>query len=301
MYSVADVKRAVADPKLILREVNRLYHTRSRILDANPGGINIFDQDWDVCLVLDACRYDYFEEYAVEQLDGTARRRESLASSTIEWVDTNIRPRTLHDTVYVTANPKFCYSSVDEDTFYDQVYTWEETESGDGRLESVDPELVATLTMDAVERYPNKRILAHFMQPHCPFLGATGRETFPERPWDDIRDNWPDVRDLTREAYAENVEYVLPYIDAIFDSVDGRVVVTADHGQLLGERVYPVPIREFAHPAGIYVPELVEVPWHVRESSERRRVVSEPPVAATDGEYDESSVERLLKQLGYRG
>lgn len=115
-----------------------------------------------------------------------------------------------------------------------------------------------------------------------------------------IRDNWPDVRERTREAYAENIEYVLPHIDTVFDAVDGRIVVTADHGQLLGERVYPVPIREFAHPAGIYVPELVEIPWHVRSSAERRRVVSERPVDTTDSEYDEQAVERLLNRLGYR-
>jgi len=300
MYSFEDVRRTVFEPKLAGRELNRLYHTRARSRNGNPSGINFFDQDWGLLLILDSCRYDYFERVASD-LPGRLERQESLASSSIEWVNTNIRDKTYHDTVYVSANPKFYNSSVDETVFHDRIYTWEEADADIEDRTAIQPELVSRLTREAAETYPNKRIVAHFMQPHCPFLGEEGREIFPRTSWESIEDQWPDIEDQLRRAYEENLNYVLSYVESLFEELDGKIVVTADHGQLLGERTSPIPIREFAHPAGIYVPELVEVPWHIREDSQRRQVISEPPVETESGESeDDRDVDELLKQLGYR-
>lgn len=299
MYSLADARRLVSNPKLAIRELNRLYHTKGRTTNGNPRGINFFEQNWDVCLILDSCRYDYFRQSATGAIEGKLARRESLASATIEWVNTNLRGEQYHDTVYVSSNPKLYNSTVEDDVFHDTIYSWERTDGEIDDLSSVDPELMADLTKQALEDYPNKRICAHFMQPHCPFLGERGREEFPDTPWGYIIEEWPDTKENLRDAYVENIEYVLPYIKSVLEEVDGRAVVTADHGQLLGERVHPIPIREFAHPAGIYVPELVEVPWFVQESTERRHIVSEPPTR-TPADTDERDVEELLEQLGYR-
>lgn len=300
MYSIEDIGRTISQPKLVIRELNRLYHTRGRTRNGNPEGINFFDQDWDFLFILDACRYDYFEQVASD-LPGKLERRESMASSSIEWVNTNIRGRTYHDTVYVSANPKFYNSSVDETVFYDQIYTWERTDTDIEDRTAIQPESVSKLTREAAEMYPNKRIAAHFMQPHCPFLGEEGQEIFQESSWKSIAERWPDVKDQLNRAYEENLNYVLSFIESLFEELDGKIVVTADHGQLLGERAYPIPIREFAHPAGLYLPELVEVPWRVREGTQRRQITSEPPAETErEGRKDERDVKKLLEQLGYR-
>jgi hypothetical protein len=77
----------------------------------------------------------------------------------------------------------------------------------------------------------------------------------------------------------------------------GQTVVSSDHGQLLGERLFPIPIQHYGHPSNIHLPELVTVPWLIHEGT-RREVSKDPPV---DKETDVSSgyVEDRLKDLGY--
>lgn len=302
MYSLENLKRAVSEPKLVAREVNRLYHTRGRRRAGNPGGVDVFEEDWDVCLVLDACRYDYFAEVAGERLEGTLEARESVASATIEWIDTCLGDETYFDTVYVSANPKLPSAADGGETFHDCVYTWEELDASRDDSASIEPDVVADLAIEAAEEYPDKRIVGHFMQPHCPFLGPVGREEFPETPWTQhvLQPQYREdgVRDRLQRCYRENLEYVLPHVERVLDALEGKLVVTADHGQLLGERVRPVPVREVSHPVGTYVPELVEIPWYVEETGARRdHVADAPDESGADGDRD---VEEMLEHLGYR-
>jgi len=77
----------------------------------------------------------------------------------------------------------------------------------------------------------------------------------------------------------------------------GKTIVTADHGNMVGERAFPIPFREWGHPRGVYTPELVDVPWLVYErgppddqrgDSRRSRRIAD----------DDVVVERL-RDLGY--
>lgn len=99
------------------------------------------------------------------------------------------------------------------------------------------------------------------------------------------------------EAYKENLDVVLPHVTELLDALSGQSVVTADHGNLIGDRMWPIPLRGFGHPTGLYVPELVRVPWLVVQSTDRRSLTSEPPV---EGENIEREViDDRLRKLGY--
>lgn len=301
MYKLDDLFDVLINPKLALRELNRLYHTRGRRLTGNPNGTDLFNEDWDMCVILDACRYDYLMASSTS-FPVQLQKRESVASSTIEWINTCIRGETYLDTVYVSANPKLVRSAANNSCFHDCIFTWDQPESTADELASVDPELVLNLTLQARDDYPNKRILAHFVQPHLPFIGPKGRELFDGNPYEksSLTTNDMSYREAFRAAYAENTEYVMEYVNRLLAETAEKVVVTADHGQLLGERTYPIPIREYGHPAGIYVPELVEVPWLVRDATQRPQIVSEDPVTSEEPSPDrESEVDNQLKQLGY--
>jgi hypothetical protein len=213
----------------------------------------------------------------------------------------SVRDNEYHDTVYVTANPKLSHSSIPNSVFHDTIFTWRECKITDEEHRSLEPELVTELLLRSSEIYPEKRIIGHYMQPHCPFLGSEGREALPETPWKQHMLKKKVSTDIIQRLYIENLNYVLPHLQTVFEQLDGRVVITADHGQLLGERVFPIPIREYAHPAGIYVPELVEIPYQIREGTDRRRVTSEPPVIhESASESSNHDVNELLGQLGYR-
>ena len=67
-------------------------------------GIDIMDRDWDNLLILDACRYDLFDE--VFPHNGNLDSIVSRGSDTPEFLESNFVGRSFHDTVYVSANPQ---------------------------------------------------------------------------------------------------------------------------------------------------------------------------------------------------
>jgi hypothetical protein len=150
------------------------------------------------------------------------------------------------------------------------------------------------------------------MQPHIPFIGPTGQQLLGEG-WNtdnpDVhrRSIWSYLREGKEEieintvwkAYRENLDIVLSHVDSILDTVSGKTVISADHGNLVGERFSPIPTKKkYGHPYGVYVPELVKVPWFILESDERREIRSEPPVETSS--QSEETVEKRLEALGYK-
>ena len=67
--------------------------------------IKIMNEEWDYLIILDACRYDYFEKYN-NILKGDLKKKISAASCTYEWLEKNFVGKKFPDTVYVTANPR---------------------------------------------------------------------------------------------------------------------------------------------------------------------------------------------------
>ena len=107
-------------------------------------------------------------------------------------------------------------------------------------------------------------------------------------------------REQVLAAYRENLDLVLPHVEALLETLSGKSVVTSDHGNLVGERGFPIPIRMYGHPRGLHHEELLSVPWLESERDERRRTVAEPPVDAdADADADEGVVADRLRALGY--
>lgn len=130
--------------------------------------------DWDNCMILDGCRYDDFADRV--HLPGTLEQRQSLASSTPEFLRANLDGRDLRDTVYVTANPTLRQIGEINTTFHAVVDVW--NTDWDSDLCTVPPAPVTDRAIDAAKRYPNKRLIVHYLQPHYPFIGPTGRWVF---------------------------------------------------------------------------------------------------------------------------
>jgi hypothetical protein len=276
---------------------NRLWYSLRTPGPYNSRGVDVFEEDWDNLLILDACRYDYFEKCA--DLPGTLESRTSKASSTREWVWANFTDKQRHDVVYVSANPNF--RKVAEDIaaeVHAYIDVWEDKTTTDSGANIVPPETVTKYAQEAAAEYPQKRLLVHYVQPHYPFLGPTGRERFdPSMTLREISRHAGENAPLLRTAYQENLHLVLSDVSNLLPELQGKTVVSADHGELLGERLSQIPFRAYGHPIGIYVDELVRVPWHVSTNGDRKKIVSEPPV-----DRDRSDTERVkeqLRSLGY--
>lgn len=295
-----------ANPKLLARAVNRRYY-RMRNGRYNEDGVDVLEENWDNLIILDACRYDLFED--LHGLDGKLYRKESKASNTIGFLQANFAGRELTDTVYVTANPQYeRISNKVRADFHAVVNVWKD-DTWDGTTQTVLPDVMTDKVRRIAEEYPQKRLLAHYNQPHIPFLGEVGTEHFDMEEivdhklpfWQQPMANVWEISDETIwRAYSENLEVTLPHIERLLEELPGRTVVTSDHGNMIGDRAQPIPIAEYGHPAGIFALELVAVPWLVNDYRSRKDVKRGRPEVATDSAESNEDIADRLKYLGYK-
>jgi len=309
------IKRAIENPSLALQ------YLQDQLLDRIYGpneGIHVMDQDWDNLVILDACRYDVFAE--VNHLPGDLRPVTSRGGATPEFIRENFADRTCYDTVFVSGNAQLG-SRIDDIDVYKLIGLWGEAdesepdETDDNTLSTsiADPEPVVEATLDAHAQYPHKRLISHLLPPHTPYLVKDGEPLPPSSPYRTLtaaREGEVTAAEL-RAVYRENVEYVLSYVEELIEELDGKTVVTADHGELLGEGV-PWYVRllharwgvgnweyfDYGHYSRVHEPELVTVPWLEIEGGPRREIRT---ADHSEGhEMNESVIEEQLAALGYR-
>jgi len=141
------------------------------------------ESDWDVCVVLDACRYDVFADVYAEYLDGDLEKRCSAGSSTPEWAYRTFTDR--HDIAYLSSNPFIndlgiplnelkwgasCdYEWTATEHISDVVDVWDH--GWDDDLGTVPPAAM----VDSYHAHGDRvtaadRTVVHYMQPHAPYL-----------------------------------------------------------------------------------------------------------------------------------
>jgi len=263
-------------------------------IPSRPVSDTVFDRleamSWDVLLVLDACRADVLSTVAKTAVVGSVR---SPVSSTPEFLDEARRHRLFEGTIYVSANPQTGDRSPGSDLTLIRSYEdgWDDT------LETVPaPHVLAEIRDRLGEGRP---IVGHLMQPHYPHICEIDGRTMPvpnglhpqafDRSW--LADQNVqavlatgafDLSDA-RRSYEACVDYAWSHVSSFaaeLASEGYRVVITADHGELFGERGF------VEHPVGVQIGPLVRVPWVVFE-----------PVSATDRQ---PNVAEQLEALGYR-
>lgn len=277
----------------------------------NGQGTKIMEEDWDQLVLLDACRYDMFKNCV--DLDGTLESRISCGSTSEEFLEQNFGDGSFYDTVYINTNPYLPRLDLDDKTFHAVVDLLDEWDS---ELQTVHPETVVEAAKETSKKYPNKRIIIHFMQPHVPFIGNKGKKISAEgwtlgqeatnsssqTVWQQLRNQSAEEgvsEDTVVSAYYENLEIALNHVSNMLTSFSGKTVISADHGNLIGERLRPIPTKKmYGHYYGVYTPELVKVPWFVINSGERREIESEPPIKGDS--VTDNIVNDRLHALGYR-
>lgn len=278
----------------------------------DTSGIHILDRDWDTLIILDCGRYDVFSE--IIDSPGTLTKERSLASVTADFVKRNFRGRRAHDVVYLSANPVVGSQEGYLD-IYKLVGVWHETEQRKRGQENqrgiTDPKPVVEKAIELHEEYPNKRHIVHILPPHVPHTLKDGEVLASESPYRNYnaaRDGEVDAS-VMKTVYKENYKHVINAIQPLLTEINGKKVITSDHGELLGEGM-PRWMKslhtrwgnqwdkyDFGHYSDIDVPELVDIPWFELPVETRREVDSEPPVANT---YNSDKIKKKLELLGYR-
>jgi|AntDeeMinimDraft_6_1070357.scaffolds.fasta_scaffold01336_5 hypothetical protein len=308
MYSVRQIKKGVEktldNPKFGIRELNRIFYSIKSGSQYNKEGAKIIEADWDTLIILDACRYDMFEKQCT--LEGTLEKKVSRGSHTSQFLQGNFANETLHDTVYTTATPQMEKRSESINTEFHSINNVWDTDRWDNNIGTVPPSSMNIAALEAIEQFPNKRHIIHYIQPHFPFVGSQFAELGQGvvNNSDDTVDMWGEIFDGVAtvnknklwDAYRHNLDLALESVEELLKENLGKVIVTSDHGNMIGERSKPIPIKEWGHPPGIYTKELVTVPWLEIESEDRRKIVSEEPVDTID---TQNNVEERLANLGY--
>jgi len=292
----------------------QLYKGLWRLGGLVPVGTNVYEHDWDVLAVVDACRYDLMTEVAseydyIDEVD----HRYSVGSHSMEWIEKTFTEEysdAVRETAYVSANPHSRSAlSVPPSELGQLDEAWRygcDEEEG-----TVPPRVVTDRTIRAAREGNTDRVIAHYMQPHQPFIAdeTTFTETSPiEGDFADEPDTggWSpgDIgkhnvwrmyrrREVSRselwEAYRDNLRLVLDDIELLLEGVDGTVVITADHGNALGEW------RMYGHTYGFLHPSVRKVPWVPTEAEDTGEYV--PDDHADREELDDN--EEILRSLGY--
>jgi hypothetical protein len=230
----------------------------------NNEPIPLSECDFDNLVILDACRYDIYEE-----MFGETDSRITMGSMSKEFIKKNFSDNDFQDTIYITANPYFHETQFEdatgrktEDVFHTVFHSYKN--KWNSEKSTVMPEDVVEEAMTAEKLFPDKRKIIHFMQPHLPFINysfsdfdmrsAIISDSKGDKTWDLAMKGELDRKELI-DAYKDNLEVVKPHAEEIGEKLDGKTIISADHGTFLGENGL------YKHPPKSSTKILRKVPW----------------------------------------
>lgn len=263
-------------------------------------------------VVLDACRFDMFEERFHDYFDGDLKPVQSVGHDTFQyaqraWPDnyevtyiSGATPINSKEEKYEVEELQRLYQGYRPSDHISNIidawaYGW------DTSIGTCPPEAVTDLALQNI----SDRMVVHYFQPHAPYIGeqseygytgSTNAQPFEGRPpdsliWDRVQ-NGEISDERLRELYASNLDRVLQEASYLIKQLDfENVVVTSDHGEALGE------FGSYAHNRTPH-PYVRIVPWATIDD-----VVFEP----SEGERtkhlrdpgEEQNVVERLEEMGY--
>lgn len=247
--------------------------------------------DWDLLIVLDACRYDTLAQVADTVV---VERAVSPVSATYQFLEVADQRGTFEDAVYVSANPQTRkLAPVPEEQHVDiSDSKW------DDFLQTVPPAPVYRAAFQHID--DDTPVVAHTLQPHYPHICSLEGDVVPvpgglHPKYLEFFDGDPlQIQAIlaagkvdfvrARRSYRAATKFAwdIARAAAARAIAEGYTVcITADHGELFGEWGF------VEHPVDVAIHELVGVPW----------VTIHP---RTDPSPDtERSVSERLASLGY--
>jgi len=255
-----------------LRRYARLRYRRF----SKANAVKVVEEEWDHLVLLDACRYDMY----ADRLKMDVPWKVSGGSETQEWSEWNFGGK-CKDIVYVAGNPHLATAHLKRTfgkvPFHRVIDVWDFGWSAD--LKTVPPEEVTLAAIEALNRYPDKRLIVHYNQPHHPFIADAELVRIDAGTFHSVDDALEEVdkkgiwkvakegsvpMDKVWSGYRRNLDLVMREVDRLLEHMTGKVVLTADHGNHAGE------LMVFGHPHNLRTPCLVRVPWHTIKDVPRK-------------------------------
>lgn len=288
-------------------------------------GTNIFEEEWDALIILDACRVDALKEVKQEyDFLQSIESRTSRGSTSKEWIENTFTEKhrdIIESTAYVTANPyaenlingdvqrlpyKFSEGAslsngriysllgrtnvVPASDFCNFINLW------DAKSESeyihLHPEQITDQAIQTARETSCDRIIIHYMQPHHPFINTNEPEQWHDHPFAYLKETGD--LDNVWDGYLNNLRLVLDSLEILLNNMTAeRAIITADHGELFGEW------NQHAHFVGFPHPVLRKVPWVVTSATDTMNYKPETDMNKNKITNNQELDERL-SALGYK-
>jgi hypothetical protein len=257
---------------------------------------DLLDEKEFLLIILDACRYDIFKQEYGSHFSGEFSKTYSTNTYTMQylvntWTDT-------YDITYVAGGPVISDQNFEisewgyrpTEHFEKVVDVWNRDYGKE--LGVTPPEKVTEAAMNE----DSPRMVVHYFQPHAPYIGEKRlrEETSRERD-ESLKDIYGriDSGEISQEdlrgAYVSNLRRVIEAVKPLVDSVNGKSIITSDHGELLGED------KRFMH-GGVPHKNLCELPWLTVEDT--KGDYGSPDIETPENGQSKQ-VEEQLKDLGY--
>jgi len=253
----------------------------------NDKQIDILKEDWKYLVIVDGARYDYFKEVYKEILGikGNLKKAKCTSLGTPRWMKETFENKDCKDIIILTTSINFDYR-LPNHTFFKAVKVWEKGWAKE--LGTTPPKAVNDAFLKEVKKYPNKRFIIHYMQPHTPYvtIGGQPSNTIDKHLKEERTENHKYISNLISErtawtikkwlgkkpnlpieeyfmkygkqglidVYKNELRNVLTYVKHLINSNKGKWIITADHGVRVGEK------GRFGQ-CHVNVKEVYEVPW----------------------------------------
>jgi hypothetical protein len=234
---------------------------------------DLLKEDSFTLIILDACRYDIFSKIYRKYLSGTLVKAESLGSNTFEWMPKAFSLQGFREVKVFSAHPAINSLGIEHSGFRATEFLpkkiidiWECCWNED--FNTVLPQ---ELTKCVIKEGLDRKNLIWYMQPHFPWLlnkdlskklinESIRNKTHPEMLIrEKIKISLLSRNDVVK-CYVYNLQCALRSVSDLIRNIKkitDRIIVTSDHGELLGEYGF------FAHYPNMPLPELIIVPWLV--------------------------------------
>ncbi len=234
------------------------------------------DAEWKYILVLDACRYDYFEKNFSDYLNGDLYESESPVScedgvATSEWAK-SVFTDYYDEIVYVSSTPHVNsrmeingFRGIDHFHEVYDVWDW----GWDDEMGTVLPSKVNESVLEADENFPDKKIIGHYMQPHLPYLSLGNFGSFDvmktrardeKESTENLKEALDKVLVIFEEKFEKPVEFKKPEVLVIINLKEEKVEIDINSLYIYGE--YNKIVRDIPQtkwPSGKYKTSVEEI------------------------------------------
>jgi len=199
-------------------------------------------------IILDSCRYDIFSEEVEEFLDGDLEHVYTHKTYTVQYFketwDGSHQNLTYFTGLSAPTDYAFEQKGIDftpSKHIGEFVHLWNNCE--DKELGAVPPEYMTSAAL----KNKTPQMVIHYVQPHAPYIGDFRLQGDNNQ---DVEGNVNEIykkigryskkdKEISdselRRAYRSNLRRVLKAVRQLVINLDRPIVITADHGEMLGE------------------------------------------------------------------